>query len=85
LAAITEFIYQEGKVYLSSIIDCFDGKVLSWPVSISSNVDFVNSMLKKAAINLSKTEHPSVHSDRVHHYRLLGWIGLMDDFKLPIL
>ena len=82
LTDITEFSHPEGKVYLSPIIDCFDGKVVSWTVGTSPNADLVNSMLRKATMNLSETEHPIVHSDRGCHYRWPGWIALMDDFKL---
>jgi transposase InsO family protein len=82
LTDITEFSHPEGKVYLSPIIDCFDGKVVSWTVGTSPNADLVNSMLTKAAMNLSETEHPIVHSDRGCHYRWPGWIALMDDFEL---
>ncbi|WP_418884316.1 DDE-type integrase/transposase/recombinase [Anaerotignum propionicum] len=35
LTDITEFHISAGKVYLSPIIDCFDGMVIAWSVGIT--------------------------------------------------
>ncbi len=82
LTDITEFSHPEGKVYLSPIIDCFDGKVVSWTVGKSPNARQVNSMLKKAINTLSEEEFPLVHSDRCCHYRWTKWIEIMNDAQL---
>ena len=42
LTDITEFSIPAGKVYLSPIVDCFDGMIPSWTVSTSPNADLVN-------------------------------------------
>ncbi|KAF0282166.1 hypothetical protein BA900_01605 [Spiribacter roseus] len=42
---ITEFPVPDGKVYLSPMIDCFDGLAVSWSISASPNADLVNAML----------------------------------------
>ena len=34
LTDITEFQIPAGKVYLSPMIDCYDGKVVSWSIGI---------------------------------------------------
>lgn len=75
---ITEFAIPAGKLYLSPIIDCFDGMVVSWTVSTSPNSIMVNHMLDKAIAQLSPHEHPLVHTDRGCHYRWPGWIERMD-------
>jgi transposase InsO family protein/transposase-like protein len=82
LTDITEFSHPEGKVYLSPIIDCFDGKVVSWTVGKSPNARLVNSMLTKAINTLSEKEFPLVHSDRGCHYRWTKWIEIMNDAQL---
>ena len=82
LSDITEFAIPAGKVYLSPIIDCFDGMVVSWNISRSPDSLLVNDMLDKAINTLSKTEHPIVHTDRGCHYRWPGWINRMHDAKL---
>jgi len=33
-----------GKIYLSPIIDCFDGLVVSWSLGTSPDAEFVNTM-----------------------------------------
>ena len=69
LTDITEFHIPAGKIYLSPIIDCFDGMVVSWTIGTSPNSKLANTMLQKAIEQLDPSEHPLVHSDRGCHYR----------------
>lgn len=75
---ITEFAIPAGKVYLSPIIDCFDGLPVSWSIGTSPNADLANSMLDSAISTLNRNEKPIVHSDRGAHYRWPGWIERME-------
>lgn len=50
LTDITEFSIPAGKIYLSSIIDCFDGMCIAWSQSTSPNADLVNSMVGRCSI-----------------------------------
>lgn len=79
---ITEFSIQTGKVYLSPIIDCFDGQITSWSIGTSPNAELVSTMLKAAAETLNDNEKPVVHSDRGAHYRWPVWIALMENYEL---
>lgn len=74
LTDITEFSIPAGKVYLSPIIDCFDGKVVAHAMSTSPNAALVNGMLDEAAEELELGDRPIGHSDRGCHYRWPGWI-----------
>lgn len=74
LTDLTEFALPAGKVYLSPVIDCFDGMVHSWTIGTSPNAQLVNNMLEKALTNLRPGEHPIIHSDRGCHYRWPDWI-----------
>jgi len=74
LTDLTEFHIPAGKVYLSPIIDCFDGMIVSWSIGTSPTADLVNSMLDEAISGLRYDEHPIIHSDRGCHYRWPGWI-----------
>lgn len=74
LTDLTEFSLPAGKVYLSPVIDCFDGLVCSWTIGTSPNAQLVNSMLDKALVTLHPGEHPIIHSDRGCHYRWPDWI-----------
>ena len=78
LTDITEFASPAGKVYLSPIVDCFDGLLVNWNISTSPDALLVNSMLDDAAKLLSVGEKPIIHSDRGVHYRWPGWIDRME-------
>jgi|GEM_PF-436995 len=82
LTDITEFSIPAGKVYLSPIIDCFDGLAVTWTIGVSPSSELVNSMLDAAIAELSDSERPIIHSDRGGHYRWPGWIDRMDSAGL---
>lgn len=82
LTDITEFAIPAGKVYLSPIVDCFDGLLPSWSIGTSPDADLVNSMLDRATETLKEGEHPLVHSDRGGHYRWPGWISRIEKASL---
>ena len=48
LTDITEFHIPAGKVYLSPMIDCFDGRVISWSIGTRPDAKLVNTMLDAA-------------------------------------
>ena len=77
LTDITEFAIPAGKVYLSPVIDCFDGMVVKWNIGTTPDSILVNKMLEDAIGTLLPSEHPLVHIDRGCHYRWPGWIERM--------
>ena len=83
LTDITEFQIPAGKVYLSPMIDCFDGMVVSWSIGTRPNAELVNTMLDAAIQKVAASgERPVVHSDRGGHYRWPGWLARIADAKL---
>lgn len=78
LTDITEFRIPAGRVYLSPLIDCFDGMPVSWTIGTSPDADLVNTMLDEGIKTLTEDERPLVHSDRGAHYRWPGWIERME-------
>ena len=82
LTDITEFAIPAGKIYLSPIIDCFDGLPVSWTIGIHPDAGLVNKMLDEAIATLKEKEKPLVHSDRGWHYRWPGWIKRMNNAGL---
>lgn len=82
LTDITEFSIKAGKVYLSPVIDCFDGMPVAWSIGTSPNAELTNRMLKAAIATLKPEEKPIVHSDRGCHYRWPEWISIMNDAGL---
>jgi len=82
LTDITEFAIPAGKVYLSPIVDCFDGMLPAWRISTTPDAHLVNSMLDDAIGTLHDKEKPLIHTDRGCHYRWPGWISRMDNAGL---
>lgn len=64
LTDITEFQLPAGKVWLSPVVDCFDGKVVSWSLSTRPDAELINTMLDSAVETLNAGERPVIHSDR---------------------
>jgi len=71
LTDITEFQIPAGKVYLSPVIDCFDGLVVSWSIGTHPHANLVNTMLDAAIDAVQGSEsRPVSHSDHGAHYLL---------------
>lgn len=79
---VTEFSIPAGKVYLSPVIDCFDGMPVSWSISTSPDAEMANSSLLGACAQLAEGEHPKVHTDRGAHYRWPGWDAICREHGL---
>ena len=79
LTDITEFKLPSGeKAYLSPVIDCFDGLVVSWRIGRRPDAALANGSLEDACGTLAPGQHPVCHSDRGCHYRWPGWIGICE-------
>ena len=78
----TAFHIPAGKVYLSPIIDYFDGLPVAWTIGTAPSAKLVNTMLDIAISNLPEGSHPIVHSDRGAHYHWPGWIKRMESAGL---
>lgn len=82
LSDVTQFAIPAGKVYLSPVLDCFDGTIVSWTMSKSPNAEMANSMLRSAISTLKKGELPLIHTDCGCHYRWPGWISICEEHGL---
>ncbi len=80
LTDITEFSIPLGKVYLSPVVDCFDGMISAWKISTNPDAKLVNDMLDEYSGKLTHGERPILHSDRGVHYRWPGWIDRMKTY-----
>ena len=72
---ITEFRLpgDRRKVYLSPVVDLFDGRPVAWSVGLRPDAALANSSLEAACATLRPGEAPFCHSDRGCHYRWPGW------------
>jgi len=83
LTDITEFQIPAGKVYLSPMIDCFDGMIVSRSIGTRPNAELVNTMLDAAIDKVAACgDRPMVHSDRGGHYRWPGWLTRITEAML---
>jgi transposase InsO family protein len=83
LTDITEFQIPAGRVYLSPMIDCFDGLVVSWTIGTRPDSYLVNTMLDVVIDSVaSSASRPATHSDRGAHYRWPGWLSRVREAKL---
>lgn len=81
-ADIAESGIPAGKVCLSPVLDCFDGALAAWSISIAPNAELANGMLRAACAKLSSDEHPTIHGDRGCRCRRPGWITICKEHGL---
>lgn len=79
LTDISEFGMCDGKVYLSPLIDCYDGLPIAWTIGKSPNQNLTNTMLDEAH-KIVGDKPLIIHSDRGFNYRIPGWIDRMKDY-----
>lgn len=77
---ITEFRLpgDRRKVYLSPVIDLFDGRPVAWSIGLRPDAALANSSLEAACATLRDGERPWCHSDRGCHYRWPGWKAICE-------
>ena len=79
LTDVTQFTMDGYKCWLSPVVDCFDGMMVSWTLSRSPDAAMAEGMLLDAVATLCDGEHPTIHSDRGCHYRWPGWIRICEE------
>ena len=82
LTDITYLFYKdEGKCYLSTILDAFTHEILAYELSISLKVDFVIATVDQLVREYGSTldNETIVHSDQGCHYTSYAFIGKLRD------
>ena len=80
LTDITEFrLPDDSKVYLSPVVDCFDGKPVSWSIGLRPTSELANASLRGAIARMAPGAEPIVHSDRGGHYRWPEWVRICEE------
>lgn len=67
------------KVYLSPVVDLFDGKPVAWSISTSPGADLANGSLAKACATLEDGQRPLLHTDGGCRCRWDGWKRICAD------
>lgn len=70
---VTEFAVAGQKLYLSPVIDLFNGEVISHVMSERPMMNMVSTMLEKALATLKPGETPVLHSDQGWQYQMQRW------------
>jgi putative transposase len=67
---VTEFKVSGEKLYLSPVMDLYNGEIVAFETSKRPEFKLVGSMLKKALSKLKPGEKPMLHSDQGWQYRM---------------
>jgi putative transposase len=76
---VTEFKVKDKKVYLSPIIELFNGEIISYDLSESPNFKQVSNMLQDAFKTLDGHEKPILHSDQGWQYRMPKYKQMLNE------
>ncbi|MDR6585441.1 transposase InsO family protein [Herbaspirillum frisingense] len=67
---VTEFKVGGEKLYLSPVMDLYNGEIVSYQTSRLPQFQMVDSMLKKAISTLKGPHRPMLHSDQGWQYQM---------------
>ncbi|ELV2209882.1 IS3 family transposase, partial [Escherichia coli] len=76
---ITEFRAGGQKLYLSPILDLFNGEIVAWETASRPTEELVKRMLNKGLESLAEGEKPLFHSDQGWHYRIKSYQSALAD------
>ena len=67
---VTEFKVADEKLYLSPVMDLFNGEIIAFKTARRPEFSMVSSMLDAAIAKLNKDDKPMVHSDQGWQYQM---------------
>jgi len=67
---VTEFKVGSQKLYLSPVLDLYNGEIVAYEIARRPLFDMVEGMLKKAWMRLGVNDRPILHSDQGWQYRM---------------
>ena len=67
---VTEFNVQGHKLYLSPVMDLYNGEIVAYEMQQRPHFTLVGSMLRKALAKLSGQDKPLLHSDQGWPYQM---------------
>ncbi|MDC9150696.1 IS3-like element IS1397 family transposase [Escherichia coli] len=76
---ITEFRAGGQKLYLSPILDLFNGEIVAWETACRPTEELVKRMLNKGLESLAEGEKTLLHSDQGWHYRIKSYQSALAD------
>lgn len=76
---VTEFRVKEKKLYLSPMVDLYNGEVIAWSMSERPGMGMVSRMLESALATLKKGEAPMLHTDQGWQYHMHSWKAVLKE------
>lgn len=75
---VTEFNVAGEKLYLSPVLDLYNGEIIAYETSRRPVFEMVSNMLKKALVKLGPDEKPILHSDQGWQYRMPAYQRILE-------
>lgn len=79
---VTEFNVAGEKLYLSPVLDLYNGEIVAFETATRPRLELVSSMLKKALAKLGTEEAPILHSDQGWQYRMPAYQRQLQERKI---
>ena len=70
---VTEFKCAGEKLYLSPVLDLYNGEIIAYQMQKRPKYELVGRMIKKAFAKLGPSDKPLLHSDQGWHYRMIQY------------
>lgn len=77
-----EFKLFGKKLYLSPVIDLFNGEIITYKIGQQPTYSLVSEMLEKALEKLSMEHQLIIHSDQGWHYQHNSWVKTLKQNKI---
>lgn len=76
---VTEFKVAGEKLYLSPVLDLFNGEIIAFEMARRPEFKLVSTMLEKAMTRLRKDDKPLLHSDQGWQYQMPSYQKALSD------
>jgi putative transposase len=76
---VTEFKVAGEKLYLSPVLDLYNGEIVAFETARRPKFELVASMLKKALSKLRPDDKPLLHSDQGWQYRMPAYAQVLEE------
>ena len=75
---VTEFSVNGRKLYLSPVLDLYNGEIIAYDMQTSAHYSLVGNMLDKAMGRLGQSDKPMMHSDQGWQYRMPAYRATLE-------
>jgi putative transposase len=79
---VTEFNVLGQKLYLSPVLDLYNGEIVAYQMNTRPVFELVSGMLRKALAKLGKRDKPMLHSDQGWQYQMDAYRSLLSQSGL---